>query len=148
MTTDLNRFIYEFTGITMGLNWITLASLSPEIKVLKINDNQQLGQFFTPWRRKSDGTYADGWDRSAEPLRVNTNPFPPCLESNLQSFSWQNSPLRLPCYQISNGEYLILDGNHRAVCLHRLKIPFEVQAWVIAGPLDSNILPDLGKWQQ
>ena len=147
MTTDFNRFIYEFTGITMGLDWITLASHSPEINVLQINDRHELGQLYTPWRRKSDGTYANGRDDDAEPLRVETNPFPPCRESILQSFSLQPGSLRLPCYQIRDKEYLILDGNHRAVSLYRSNYQIDVQAWIIEGPMDSNILPDLSKWE-
>ena len=148
MTYNLNHFIREFTGITMTLDWLALAAHAPEIRILPISTRCELGQLYTPWREKADGSYADGWCEAAEPLRVNSVRFPDRCEHELSEFPYRSETLKIPCYELPNGEYLILDGNQRAVSLFRSKCSINVEAWIIKGPIDQGIMPDLGKWQR
>jgi hypothetical protein len=51
--------------------------------------------------------------------------------------------LVLAAYYLNSSTHLILDGTHRAVATIRADVPATVFSFVLRGPLDPAILPDL-----
>lgn len=133
----------------MQLNWAALAASSPALEIIKIEKLITLGEFYTPWRATSDGSYADGRDPDATPLKVKTEQFPKKVENELQPQAGQSisMPFYFPCYALGKGNFLVLDCNHRLVNIYRNKQEVDLYAWAIMGPINHYILPDLQHWE-
>ena len=144
----INDFFSQFTGIQCQVDWATLLAVRPSVTVFDLDDREKLGSYFTPWRAKLDGSYADGNVQDAIPLRINTRPFPQQRESEIRhDVSNDVVGLPVPCYDLGNAGFLILDGNHRLVSLYRSKVCFKLSIWAIQGPICHSVLPDLACWQ-
>lgn len=68
----------------MQLNWAALAASSPALEIIKVDNLVTIGEFYTPWRATSDGSYADGRNPDATPLQVKTEQFPEQVENDLK----------------------------------------------------------------
>ena len=51
-----------------------------------------------------------------------------------------------PTYALPDGQYFILDRNHRLSALALNAVPFRVTLWNVRGPLESDGLLDLIHW--
>ena len=49
----------------------------------------------------------------------------------------------IPVYALQNGEYLVMDGNHRLSALALSALSFSVDMWVVHGPIAASALGDL-----
>jgi hypothetical protein len=146
----INDFLSLFSGIQVSMNWQLLLSKSPQIDQLPISSKGQLGKLTTVCRVDKNGNYADGRDNDADILTVGANPFPEKFENELrrhQNAATIPNNFYLPVYAINDG-HLILDGNHRAVALYRSGVIPNLCMLSINGPICSQILPDLKKWER
>jgi hypothetical protein len=118
-------------------------------EIIKIDRRFTLGDLYTPWRANSDGSYADGRHPNATPLQVKTEQFPEKVENELKPHADQSisMPFYFPCYALENTKFLVLDCNHRLVNIYRNKQEVDLCAWVIVGPINRYILPDLEHWE-
>ena len=49
-------------------------------------------------------------------------------------------------YALPNDRFLVLDGNHRLIAATRAECEVTVLTFVLYGPIDPSILPDLAHW--
>jgi hypothetical protein len=57
-------------------------------------------------------------------------------------------PFDAAAYALPHGNLVIMDGYHRFAALAIAGRSFDVHAWIVEGPLDSSILPDLTYWER
>ena len=51
--------------------------------------------------------------------------------------------LAIPVFDLGNGRFYLLDGNHRCVALCRSGVPFKVDIYAIVGPVAASSSIDL-----
>lgn len=68
-----------------------------------------------------------------------------CYAKRIQN--GEEGPFEFPAYALPNGQFMLLDGNHRLVALQKSGIIASVALHVVHGPFDQNILADLWRWQ-
>ena len=103
---------------------------------------------FTPWYALANGSPCGHSDSGALPQSVAS------VAANLelrtfhavQSSAPRDKFLALPAYKLRSGTLLLLDGNHRVVATQVDGSTLSLALFVVCGPLDSVVLPDLGHW--
>lgn len=55
--------------------------------------------------------------------------------------------LVVPCYAVNESSCLFMDGNHRMAALMMAQVPFSLLAFVVHGPIDNSIIPELRHWE-
>ncbi|WP_189426473.1 hypothetical protein [Devosia pacifica] len=86
-----------------------------------------------------------------EEVVARLNEFP---QANQQAFERAMADFRderhielvVPAYALENGDYLLLDGNHRVCALFALDASATVRLRTLVGPIDRRILIDLKHW--
>lgn len=114
----------------------------------------ELGELFTVWYAGPGGQHAGYDETGARPLRV--------CEASLTEATWpmeratkieamaashagssgEPAVLPLPTYRVGAG-LVILDGTHRAVAAFRACAEVRLMLFILDGPADRKILPDL-----
>lgn len=114
----------------------------------------ELGELFTVWYAGPRGQHAGYDGPGARPLRVGetslteaTWPTERATKIETMSASHAGSArepvvLPLPAYRVGAGA-VILDGTHRAVAAYRARAEVRLMLFILDGPTDPEILPDL-----
>lgn len=69
-----------------------------------------------------------------------------CRKHGICDVSSHMPPMTLPAYDVHNRRVLLLDGNHRTVSAMRVGKPLALVLFVIHGPIDEQVVPDLKPW--
>lgn len=113
-----------------------------------------LGELQTVWYVWPDGTLGDWRDQGSRRLSVREaaarRDFPnkesyDYVQTLISEIRASSTPpqLVLPCYRAQRGEFIMLDGNHRAVAAFRSGVEVRLLAFAVTGPDDPLLLPDL-----
>jgi hypothetical protein len=121
------------------------------IKEVYITTLKDLGAVRTAWYWPQERDCSDYLDISKPSLRVSDVAYNLSLvtEKHRQIIidkANKPEPLsHMPAYALPNSEYLLLDGNHRAVAaMRKNRLPIALD--VLYGPIRPSVLPDLWRW--
>jgi hypothetical protein len=146
---NIAEFKYHFeTPIEVLLNWHLLSPSNPSIRLQRLQLPGDAGRIFTPWYLDGSGVARDYFDDGAMPQNVSSAAQSDALKKRHRFHYQEGSPTVVvaPAYGLPNGGVLLLDGNHRVVSAYLGGVNLLLMAFVIEGPLDAKILPDLEHW--
>jgi hypothetical protein len=144
--------------ITVCLQWERLLAERWPVQVQVYDGPDELKRCFPPWYLR-DGEEVGCHVAGARPFRVAD--FPEVFGSlepprRAKIIEWMHrfreskrpETVIVPMYDFGGDGCVLLDANHRAAGLTMSGIPCSVVAVTVRGPLDPNVLPDLGPHMQ
>lgn len=144
------------SSIRVQFNWAYFGAQDWPMSEITMTD-PDLGSVFTPWY-EIEGVPGAGYEQAgASPMSVERaacllNKFAPELKAAIQqkinALDICDGRIVVPAYQLPDGKYLLLDGNHRLVALAVSKKQRTVVLHVVEGPPLAEVLPDLIHWQK
>ncbi|MGW6486193.1 hypothetical protein [Streptomyces sp. NPDC055056] len=155
MTTEEFVMLFGSSGhVRASLDWSRVTDLRLPVQQRFHTSPDRLGMMNTLWYVGPDGTPAEYTHPRADPLSTRQAAVAdmralPQRETTLGALTQQAAKcpepvqLVLPAYRLPNGADLILDGTHRAVAALRAQARVTVFLYVLLGPADPKILPDL-----
>lgn len=143
--------------IRVLFNWERLEREKWPIEVVVVDDYSALSSWYAPWylgESRAEVNYAAA---DARPLAISELPATlHCLSvprqqsilSLAERFKHDQQPVQLvvPLFALGPSRYFLLDGNHRMAALATLQIKFCLMAFVVHGPIQGDVLPDLQHW--
>nr|WP_199045498.1 hypothetical protein [Dyella sp. ASV24] len=146
---NIAEFKYHFgQPIRVSLNWQLLSESNASIKLQQLQLPGDAGRIFTPWYLDGSGAACNYFDQGAVPQNVSSAAQSEALKKR-HGFHYQHGAPTVvvaPAYGLPDGGVLLLDGNHRVVSAYLGGVNLLLMAFVIEGPLDAQILPDLEYW--
>gem|GEM_PF-5655933 len=157
--TPAHTLLARFPGIRMRLHADRLGAQDQGLSRHVITDRQQLGALFTSTKATSKQVDVSLAAPNGYPLRVaelaaRLDELRPStrlpFDQAFESFRSHHAPIELeiPAFGLENGEYLLLDGNHRAVGLFRSGRPFTLRLCALEAPINRRYLIDLKYWDR
>jgi hypothetical protein len=149
--------VFRDAGVRAMLNWELLTQLDCPVAESYSRSRKVLGNLFTVWYQRPDGSPGDWHGESDRPLRVREAAAAPSrisadrrqrVEEFIKTFAQDPEPVQLvlPGYTVAAKDVLILDGTHRAVAAFLAKVEVRLLIFSLAGPLDARVLPDLRRY--
>lgn len=140
-------------AITVQLCWSALP-IDTEIKNRVLNNLGELRDLRTAWYFPQDNESIDYLDAKKENLRVGSVAADLDLvprhkgriEEWVEKIRCERTNLIFPAYALPNSEYLLLDGNHRAVAAAICET-LPVTLHILKGKVSKGVLPDLWRWE-
>ncbi|GHA11504.1 hypothetical protein GCM10007989_02270 [Devosia pacifica] len=148
---EAEQFLLRFPDIRAGLNKSRFVAENWPVAVDIVEAPDQIGRLFTcfrislgrinphflHWLRVRNMTVAEAVRR--------IDRMPSAERRTVLSFATEfrrqpNASLELPCYRLSDGNSLILDGNHHAVALALSGRTSKVVLHCIEGPMDESAI--------
>ncbi|WP_327268040.1 hypothetical protein OG233_06800 [Streptomyces sp. NBC_01218] len=155
MTTEEFVMLFGSSGhVRASLDWSRVTELRLRVQHSFHTSADRLGRMATLWYTRPDGTPAEYTHPQATPLTARQAAAAdmrtlPQRQNTLGALTQQAATCRepvqliLPAYRLPDGTDLILDGTHRAVAALRARARVTVFLYVLLGPADPTILPDL-----
>ena len=152
------EFIGRFYNkIHVIFNWERFKNEDWPIDIILLENNIDVNKWYTPWYVDLNGIEANYNAPNAIPLSINgvlcsehiMNKRNKKVSQILMECKRLAQPIKfdIPAYELGNGKYLVLDGNHRIIALLKHGLRFVVQAFVLRGPIDEGIVADLLHWK-
>lgn len=154
---DIGDFITVFKdgGVRAWLDWDALEDAGCAVREQFSRSPDVLGGLFTVWYQTADGTDGDWRNPGDRPLRVAEcadamDIWPADRRDRIHGFAdafrGDDRPVQLvlPAYAVGGDGAVLLDGTHRAVAAHLSGADVRIMLFVLDGPLDPRVLPDLG----
>ncbi|WP_068926641.1 hypothetical protein [Planobispora rosea] len=153
---DLKEYIEMFKdgGVKAMLDWDALRDMDCAVSAVYSRSRDLLSSIFTVWYERPDGTNGDWRNRTDRPLRVGDvyrthSTWPEVRRRRIAALSdtFRREPepvqLVLPAYSLGDERLLLLDGTHRSVAAHLAGADVRLFIFMVKGPVDDKILPDL-----
>lgn len=153
---NVGEFVTVFRdgAVRAWLNWAKIGDGSCELIERHSRSRDELGAVFTVWYRTPGGQPGDWRNPEDHPVRVRDarrelQSWPDDRHARVDRFtnvfaeSTEPVQLVLPAYVVGEDEYLLLDGNHRAVAAFEQGCDVRVLLFALRGPLSAEVLPDL-----
>lgn len=134
--------------IRVQLDWSKFMSSKWPIELRYFSMPEDSNLVYTPWYAKPDGSacaynYPDAAPQSVASIALNRS----LREHHKVVYHPHCEPITvLPAYGLSGESILLLDGNHRVASAQMASAEFGLVAFVIKGPIDKDVLPDLMHW--
>lgn len=143
-----HEFCHHFRcGVRVLLNWKQFCSSDWPIEPRTLNIPRDSDHIFTPWYARDDDSVCSHNEPGAKPLSVATAARNQRLLKLYRILpTAPTEHIVAPAYQLPTSAILLLDGNHRAVSSQRAASNIQVIAFVINGPINEQVLPDLAHW--
>ena len=139
-------------------NWDKMARECWPISLRVLSDESELSMIYTPWylSYQSEQNVSDS---SRKPLKVTEavtliNEFSKRKDDNVNKISstYKNArqPIQLivPAHNIFDHSLIIFASKHRIAALVSSAVDFKVMTFIVEGPVDADVLPDLLYWQE
>lgn len=152
---DIDAFRTRFPEITVGLNWSRFSAEGWPIACVRLTEASRLHALFSFMRisfgRINSRKFLHGISRN---LRVGEvlarlDKVPSVDRESILYFreAYRRETgvvhLQVPVYSLGKKGYFILDGNHRVCGLAAAMVPFEVEMYVVEGPISKSALRDV-----
>ncbi|MGY6655311.1 hypothetical protein ACXIZN_24420 [Amycolatopsis sp. TRM77291] len=152
MDTSAFALIFGDGGIRARLDWRRVHD-ECTVEERYTRSRKELGELCTVWYTDESGRDTDYAHQGARPLRVSevaiTEASWPRARASMittlrQEFGRASRPvqLALPGYRAGD-EVVLLDGNHRAAAAYLADADTRLLLYILCGPTDSGMLPDL-----
>jgi hypothetical protein len=140
------------------LNWDRMKKEEWPVAMFVVISRDQLSKLYLPWYVAFDNKETEYFDNESSPISLGQLPSmlnylgkerKRYIRKLAVSFRRSTSPVQLivPAYAVAEDVHMLLDGNHRAAALMDANVDFRMVVFSILGPLDSDALPDLTRWQ-
>ncbi|WP_157493238.1 hypothetical protein [Desulfonatronovibrio magnus] len=147
----IRDFFYKFAlTIRCALNWKLLLTYRPRIEKYGCSLPAAADKIWTPWYTDESGRPREFYHNDAMPNSV----IHAASNSELLEYHevqnrlmGQNTNFVFPGYKPPGPDILLLDGNHRSVSAMVEGRKISIALYIIKGPLDPSVLPDLHLWQ-
>jgi hypothetical protein len=152
------EFDEEFRdAIRGGFNWDRFLDEQWPIERVVVDSKEQLGRCFTPWYIGLVGDQVAYDDPASAPMSVADVPkaMPVLSEERkadildkIASFCGEDGTIRFVAatYGLPDGNFFVMDRNHRLAALVFCDKPFKVELWNVRGPFETDALMDLHYW--
>ena len=145
---NLLEFKSRFDSIGVCFVWrlFSRKQYSVQKEILTIPDNAD--SLFAPWYLDGSGKPVGYRHTEAHPVLISeaaTNAKLEREQNIMPQFHGPDLP-ECPAIQVESNKYLLLDGNHRVTAATREQVNRTLILWVIIGPLNDELIPDLIHW--
>ena len=129
-------------------DWSVLASSNWPIKLQYFSLPEHSDRVYTPWYALADGSVCNCNSPNAAPQSLASVACNQALIAyhQVQGALAGQSVLVVPAYRLNPDTILLLDGNHRAAASQVAASRVAIAAFVVNGPIDGGVLPDLVHW--
>src|ERR1700753_137542 len=139
------------------LNWEAILNQKCEVREIYSRSPEELRNIYTVWYRTPQGENGDWRNSEDTPLRLGevtttAGTWPADRKNRYnyfrETFSNLGDPLMLvlPSYSPNKQDVILLDGTHRAAAALAAKVELRLMIFIVDGPCDSTILPDLNHY--
>ena len=131
----------------MKLDWQRFEAASVSVRTVHLQLPRDLSLLWTPWRSVlGDGESREGHAAPASVLAVAgdlaiAGRHAAGVHAKEQTVG--SADLEAPALEMSQGRYLLLDGNHKVVAAATRQIPLQLMLFVIAKPVEMHLLTDI-----
>ncbi|WP_188795518.1 hypothetical protein [Dyella nitratireducens] len=134
--------------IRVMLDWSKFISSDWSIELRYFSIPEQSSLVYTPWYAQPDGSACAYNSPNAMPQSVASVALNSALREHhkVGDAPHSESISVVPAYRLNGDSILLLDGNHRAVSSQAASTKLGLAAFVINGPIDEHVLPDLAHW--
>jgi len=143
--------------IRVGFNWDRFLSEKWPIELVTLVSHPDLCRCYTPWYVGAVADEVAYDDPLAAPMRLHDVPKAfeilsderkSDIQEKVDKYRTETGLIHFaaPSYSLPDGDYFILDRNHRLSALALSEKPFEVELWNVRGPLEEDCLLDLHHW--
>ena len=141
-------------GIRVQFDWRRFFVESWPIEVVVLRDKRAFDALRLPWCLNASNAFVNYDAPSASPVSLGDVPqwleyLPSNMRATIKQFEGEfrsgarTTELEIPSYALPANRYLVLDGNHSLSALTLCGLPFVVHMYVVKGPIDQNVLPDI-----
>lgn len=152
MDTSAFALIFGDGAVRAKLDWRRVVD-ECAVEERYSRSRKELGELYTVWYADDSGRDARYDHQDVRPLRVSEvgiteASWPPARAAKIAELRREYSstdrpvPLLLPCYRAGD-ELVLLDGNHRAAAAYPTDADTRLLLYILRGPTDSGMLPDL-----
>lgn len=140
--------LYFGPDIRVQLNWTTFVSSNWPIELRYMSLPEQSDLIYTPWYASADGSPCEYNSANAKPQSIASVALNDALLAckKVLGTAHPDSLLVVPAYRLRYDSILLLDRNHRAVSAQVAASKAGLAAFIIHGPLNERVLPDLAHW--
>jgi hypothetical protein len=146
---NLSDFQSRFESIGVCFDWRLFShkQYSVQRKILTVPDDADF--LFAPWYLDSKGKPVGYRHTEAHPVLISEAAFNAELErdQNIEPQFRGSTLPECPAIQVPQNKYLLLDGNHRVTAATKGQVRRPLILWVIIGPLNDELIPDLIHWK-
>jgi hypothetical protein len=146
--------IFRSSEMKSWLNWESVVKQKCKVREVYSRSPEELRNIHTVWYRTPQGETGDWRNSEDTPLRLGevtttagTWPAERKTRYNYfrEAFSKLEDPLMLvlPSYSPNKRDVILLDGTHRAAAALAVNIEVRLMIFIVEGPCDPTILPDL-----
>lgn len=134
--------------IRVQLDWSKFISSDWPIELRYFSIPEDSSLVYTPWYAKPNGSACAYDSPDATPQSVASVASNSALRAHhrVRIHPPSESIVMVPAYGLSGESILLLDGSHRAVSSRVTSTQLGLVAFVIKGPIDKDVLPDLVHW--
>jgi hypothetical protein len=144
-------------GIRVGFNWERFLAEKWPIERISISDRAILGRCFMPWYIGKSGEDVAYDDAAGAPMSLTDVPKAMeilnderkgDLQEKIEKLQRGDAGPRLivPSYGLPDGNFFIMDRNHRLSAIMLTSGDFEIELWNVLGPHEEDCLMDLNHW--
>ncbi len=153
--TAAEIFHWKFCpGIRVQFNWRRFFVENWPVEVVVLRDKHGYAAMRLPWYLDKSNEFVNFDAPDASPVRLSDvakwfDYLPNDRRETIKRFEGEirsgvrNTEFEFPLYALPENQYLVLDGNHNLSALTFSEQPFSVRMYVVRGPIDPNVLPDL-----
>lgn len=154
-TSVLHELFAGPAGIRVRIDWDVVLRRQLPVTARFISAFTAFERSYLPWYLPADGMEAD-YDEDVRPVAVAEFPE---IEGRLRPERQEKitqlrrdirtsngAQLLVPAYDLGNGRHLLLDACHRVAALADAPVPLAAVIFLLHGPLDARVLPDLTHW--
>lgn len=152
---------YFRPAIRVFFEWDRFQAENWPVRVFVIDDFAELTRWYTPWNGSAAGEIVRYDAANAQPIRLGDTAAYfakfdqqrqatiTALAKMLAASSRPRRPVQLvaPAYRLPGNLGIFLDGNHRLAALLKAQVAFQLLVFLIEGPLDNWVMPELRHWE-
>lgn len=135
-------------AVRVMFDWSAFTAADWPIELGYFSLPEQSDRIYTPWYALADGTICSCNSPNAKPQSVAAVALNKALldHHGIRDTPHPDSVSVAPAYRLNHDSILLLDGNHRAVSSQVAASKTGLAAFIVNGPINEQVLPDLAHW--
>ena len=143
------QFEYHFrSSVRVRFDWLSFTASAWPIEFRYFSLPEHADLIFTPWYARADGSVCGYSSSNAKPQSVAAVASNRALldHHGVRDTPHPDSISVVPAFRLNQDYILLLDGNHRAVSSQVAASKAGLAAFIVNGPINEQVLPDLRHW--